>query len=114
MPSPLNVVSHLARMAAAEPTRAAVHYPDSRGRYAALTFAELNADADAIAHGLESIVVRRGTRTVLMVPPSPDFFALTFALFKVAAVPVLIDPGMGVRNLGKCLADAEPHAFIGT
>ena len=48
-----------------------------------------------------------------MVPPSPDFFALTFALFKVGAVPVLIDPGMGVQNLGKCLAEAEPEAFIG-
>ena len=55
----------------------------------------------------------RGTPTALMVPPSPDFFALTFGLFKVAAVPVLIDPGMGVRNLGKCLAEAEPEAFIG-
>ena len=48
-----------------------------------------------------------------MVPPSRDFFALTFALFKIAAVPVLIDPGMGMRNLGKCLAEAEPEAFIG-
>ena len=28
-----------------------------------------------------------------MVPPGPEFFALTFALFKVGAVPVLIDPG---------------------
>ena len=34
-------------------------------------------------------------------PPWLDFFALTFALFKVGAVPVLIDPGMGVRNLGR-------------
>jgi len=112
-PSPLNVASHLARMAAAEPTRAAVHYPTGRGRYASVTFAELNADADAIAHGLDAAGVRRGTRTVLMVPPSPDFFALTFALFKVAAVPVLVDPGMGLWNLGRCLADAEPEAFVG-
>ena len=57
--------------------------------------------------------VTRGTRTVLMVPPSLDFFALTFALFKAAAVPVLIDPGMGAKNLGPCLADAEPEAFVG-
>ena len=28
-------------------------------------------------------------------------------------MPVLIDPGMGVRNLGRCLAEAEPEAFIG-
>jgi acyl-CoA synthetase (AMP-forming)/AMP-acid ligase II len=118
-PPPVNVVSHLVRMAAAEPDRPALHHPH-RGvspagptPYTTLTFRELNADSDAIAHGLESVGIRRGTRTALIVPPSPDFFALTFALFKVAAVPVLIDPGMGVRNLGTCLAEAEPEAFIG-
>src|SRR5947208_10769478 len=52
-------------------------------------------------------------RTVLMVTPSLDFFALTFALFKAGAVPVLVDPGIGVKNLGQCLAEAEPEAFIG-
>jgi acyl-CoA synthetase (AMP-forming)/AMP-acid ligase II len=52
-------------------------------------------------------------RTVVMVPPSLEFFALTFALFKVGAVPVLIDPGMGVKNLGRCIAEAAPAAFLG-
>ena len=113
MSSPLNVAAHLARMAAAEPSRVAVHYPSSREAFAALTFAELNADADAIAHGLAAAGVTRGTRTAIMVPPGPNFFALTFALFKIAAVPVLIDPGMGVKNLGTCLAEAEPAAFVG-
>lgn len=117
--NPLNVAAHLARMAAAEPDRAALHYPQ-RGvnpggpsEHLTLTFAHLNADADALAHGLTAAGITRGTRTVLMVPPSPDFFALTFALFKIAAVPVLIDPGMGIKNLGTCLAEAEPETFIG-
>ena len=35
-----------------------------------------------------------------MVPPCPEFFALTFALFRVAAVPVLVDPGMGREIMG--------------
>jgi acyl-CoA synthetase (AMP-forming)/AMP-acid ligase II len=48
-----------------------------------------------------------------MVPPGLDFFALTFALFKIGAVPVLIDPGIGARGLGKGLAEAGPQAFIG-
>ncbi|WP_439621222.1 fatty acid CoA ligase family protein [Gemmata sp.] len=115
----LNVASHLARMAADHPAQVAVHFPrrgvkpEGASEHVAVTFAELNADADAIAHGLVDAGIVRGTRTALMVPPSPDFFALTFALFKVAAVPVLIDPGMGVRNLGRCLADAEPEAFVG-
>jgi acyl-CoA synthetase (AMP-forming)/AMP-acid ligase II len=57
--------------------------------------------------------IGRGTRTVLMVPPSLEFYALTFALFKAGAVVVLIDPGMGIKNLGVCLHEAEPEAFIG-
>lgn len=118
-PASVNVASHLARMAATEPDRAAIHYPprgvDPQGttEHLTRTFAQLHADSDAIAHGLTAAGITRGTRTVLMVPPSPDFFALTFALFKLAAVPVLIDPGMGVKNLGRCLAEAEPEAFIG-
>src|SRR5262249_50381431 len=106
-------------MAAEQPARVAVYFPrrrvkpEGQSEHLAVTFAELNADVDAIAHGLAATGITRGTRTALMVPPSPDFFALTFALFKVAAVPVLIDPGMGVRNLGRCLADAKPEAFVG-
>jgi acyl-CoA synthetase (AMP-forming)/AMP-acid ligase II len=117
--SPLNVASHLARMAAEHPNRVAIHVPHGRVKpdgptpHLAVTFSELNADSDAVAHGLHAAGIVRGTRTALMVPPSPDFFALTFALLKVGAVPVLIDPGMGVKNLGKCLAEAEPVAFIG-
>ena len=49
----------------------------------------------------------------LMVKPSLDFFTLTFALFKCGAVPVVVDPGMGLKNLGVCLAEAKPEAFIG-
>lgn len=108
----VNVSSHLATLAAADPDRVAVHVPHARGR-TALTFRELHADSDAIAHGLTAAGIARGTRTALMVPPSLDFFSLTFALFKLAAVPVLIDPGMGVKNLGTCLAEAAPEAFIG-
>src|SRR3954463_14410499 len=99
-------------MAAEEPDRPAVHFPIGSVRHngpsphRTLTFAELNAKADAYATGLESLGITRGVRTALMVPPGEEFFALTFALFKVAAVPVLIDPGMGIRNLGKCLGEA--------
>ena len=35
-------------------------------------------------------------------PAGLDFFSLVFALFKAGVVPVLIDPGIGLRNLGRC------------
>ncbi len=106
----VNVAGHLARMAAADPDRPAIHFP--RGG-TAVTFRQLHEHTDALAAGLNAVGVGRGTRVALMVPPSPDFFALTFALLKAAAVPVLIDPGMGVKNLGVCLGEAEPEAFVG-
>lgn len=77
------------------------------------TFRELNDRSDRLACGLARVGLTRGMRTVLMVPPSEEFYALTFALFKLGAVVVLIDPGMGVKNLGVCLAEAAPEAFIG-
>src|SRR5690349_13959311 len=115
-PNPVNVAAHLSALAADEPHRAAVVLPRFRAdrvKTAQLTFAELDRLSRQLARGLHRIGIGRGVRTVLMVPPSLDFFALTFALFNVGAVPILIDPGMGVRNLGKCLAEAQPEAFIG-
>ncbi len=114
----INVAAHLPAMARSHPDRPAVIFPESRDRagrvaYTHLTFRQLDEESDRLARGLEHVGVRRGVRTVLMVTPSLDFFALTFALFKVGAVLVMVDPGMGVRNLKACLAEAEPEAFIG-
>ena len=103
-----NIATRLDAWAAAQPDAAAVVH-----RGATLTYAGLRALADRYAHRLAALGVGRGTRTVLMVKPGADFFALTFALFKLGAVPVLVDPGMGLKNLGKCLAEAAPEAFVG-
>jgi olefin beta-lactone synthetase len=115
-PLTVNVATHLAGIAAREPSRAAIVLPRlGRDRIDStqLTFAELDLISGQLARGLDQVGITRGIHTVLMVPPSFDFFCLTFALFKVGAVPVLIDPGMGIRNLGRCLAEAKPAAFIG-
>jgi len=114
-----NVAEYLVERARAEPDRAAVHVPirgvnpNGASDHRTITFSQLNADSDAIAAGLHSLGVASGMRVALMVPPSPDFFSLTFALLKANAVPVMIDPGMGLKNLGTCLAEAKPEAFIG-
>jgi olefin beta-lactone synthetase len=106
----INIAAHLPKMALQQPDTTAIIFPQDNRR---LTFRELDQLSDKIAHGLVGACVSRGVRTVLMVTPSPEFFALTFALFKVGAVPVLIDPGLGIKNLKNCLAEAKPTAFIG-
>lgn len=106
----INIASHLPEMARLQPDNPAIIFPRN-GR--SLSFRELNGLSDRVAHGLVACGIGRGARTCLMLTPGPEFFALTFALFKVGAAPVLVDPGLGVRNLKKCLAEAEPHVFIG-
>jgi len=114
----MNIASHLTAMAGSQPWRPAVVFPlarDGQGRvsYTHYTFQQLDEASGRLALGFSSLGIRRGMRVALMVPPSLDFFALTFALFKLGAVPVLIDPGIGLANLGKGLAEAAPEAFIG-
>jgi olefin beta-lactone synthetase len=106
----VNIAAHLPEMARRQPDAAAIIFPKQKRR---MSFSELDKLSDRIARGLIENGICRGVRTVLMVTPSPEFFALTFALFKIGAVPVLIDPGLGIKNLKKCFAEAEPKAFIG-
>ncbi len=117
--TPCNIAAALPDMAAREPTRIAMRCPGTRGGDGlatydvALSYAELDARSDAIAAGLARRGVTRGTRCVVMVKPSPEFFLLMFALFKAGAVPVLVDPGIDRRALRQCLDEAAPEAFIG-
>ncbi len=78
-----------------------------------LSFTELNQRADSFAHILTEGGVRPGRKVMLMVKPSADFICLTFALFKIGAPVILIDPGMGYKNLLSCIKGVAPECFIG-
>lgn len=113
-----NIASHLVQSAQKLPYKRAVVYPSGRDAanrviYAHLTFRQLDQESDCLAHGLEKAGITRGTRTILMVKPSIEFFALTFAIFKTGAVPVVVDPGMGYSRMLQCLQESRPEAFVG-
>ena len=114
----VNVASHLKRIAKIDPYKKAVVYPagrDNHGRvtYSHLTFLRLDRESDCLAHGFEKAGITRGVRTILMVKPGLEFFMIIFALFKTGAVPVVVDPGMGMRRMVDCFKQGRPHAFIG-
>lgn len=119
MTPPCNIAATLPELARTQPQQIAIRCPGRRGadglaRYdLTLTYAELDQRSDAIAAGLARYGIGRGTRTVVMVRPSREFFLLMFALFKAGAVPVLVDPGIDRRALRQCLDEAQPQAFIG-
>ncbi len=78
-----------------------------------LSFSEIHKSSDNLAHYLIEKGVKVGDKVMLMVKPSTDFICLTFALFKIGAPVILIDPGMGYSNLLKCIAGVQPKVFIG-
>jgi olefin beta-lactone synthetase len=113
-----NIASHLPFMANKQPQTYAVVVQSknklSKVSYqSSYTYKQLDEISDLVANGLKAYGIKKGTRTVLMVKPGLDFFALAFALLKLEAILVMVDPGMGIKNLRKCLDEAEPEAFIG-
>ncbi len=113
-----NIAFQLEEMAKKYPQKRAVVFPFSRDKrgnvaYTHLTFSELSALSSEYAAGFDRYGITRGVKTLVMLRPSLDFFAVVFALFKVGAVPVLIDPGMGVDRLLHCIESVKPEAMIG-
>ncbi|MCU1128834.1 AMP-binding protein [Stenotrophomonas maltophilia] len=120
MNRPCNIAARLPELARERPDQIAIRCPGRRGAGngmaaydVTLDYRQLDARSDAMATGLAGYGIGRGVRTVVMVRPSPEFFLLMFALFKLGAVPVLVDPGIDKRALKQCLDEAQPEAFIG-
>ncbi len=80
--------------------------------YQTITFRELDRDTDRIARELLATGFKPGMKLALMVRQGIDFIALVFALYKMGAILVLIDPGMGIARMLKCLREANPDGFI--
>lgn len=93
----------------AAPDRAALITPDTT-----TSFATLTARVSAMATGLRMLGVADGVRTVLLVPPGDDFVVCTFALLAAGAVPVLVDPGIGVARIRRALAAVDAGAVVGS
>lgn len=117
-----NIARYLSLMAASQPDRAALKIP--RGRrpgadggqrinYVALSFAELDAEVAAWSARLTSAGIRRGDRTLLMVRQGLPLIASAFALFRLGAVPVIVDPGMGLKSFLACVERSRPRALVG-
>lgn len=105
-------VSLAARQA---PDQIAVAEPigNSPRDFRTLSFAELDRYSSQIALAIRSSGILPGTRLSLMVPPGIDFVACVFGLLKAETQLILIDPGMGRRNLLECLAAADPQGLVG-
>ncbi|MEZ0216865.1 MAG: fatty acid CoA ligase family protein [Rariglobus sp.] len=117
-PDNVNIARHLAAMAASQPHTAALKIPRGRTRsgdidYLTLSFAELAAEVSAWRAQLTDRGIVRGDRVLVMVKPGLPLIAAAFALFAHGAVPVVIDPGMGLKSFLACVARSRPRSLLG-
>ncbi|MEV7090460.1 AMP-binding protein [Streptomyces sp. NPDC093085] len=114
---PADILERHARTFPAKPAIIVPGTPDgaggSGGPRSVLTYGELQDQVERLAAGFHRIGITRHTRTILMTPPGPDLFAIAFALVRIGAVPVVVDPGMGVRRMLHCYRAVGAEAFIG-
>ncbi|MBC2596099.1 AMP-binding protein [Ruficoccus amylovorans] len=111
-----NVARYLALAAETAPDAPAVKLPHRREgelRFDAVSFGQLKACVRVAAAHLRARGIDRGTRVLLMVKPGFDLIVTVFALFKLGAVPVVIDPGMGWGHFRACVRQSKPEALVG-
>ncbi len=107
-----NISGALSEIAELYPERTGLIVKKEQG-YQSWTFADLDLITDCFAYELTDAGVTREDRIILMVKPSLEFICLTFALFRIGAIVILIDPGMGYKNLTRCITEVKPDVFIG-
>jgi olefin beta-lactone synthetase len=104
-----NIAASLAGWAKEMPDQAAIIEMRTGNQ---ITFQQLEEESNLIASGLLQYGMKKGDRILVMVPYGSEFVTLTFGLFKAGAVPVLIDPGLGKKNVLNCIKQSEPQGIV--
>jgi olefin beta-lactone synthetase len=112
----MNIARLIQQQASLHPNKPAVMMANPLGNhydYPFYTFSEFETRSQKIASKLKRMGVKEGERVVLFIKPSLDFSIIVFALFKMGVIPVMIDPGMGRKNLLNAIQEVKPQGLIG-
>ena len=106
-----NIAFSLERVAQNHPNQTAVTESHTG---TSISFQELDDESSRIASGLNQYGFKKGDRVLLFIPFSIKFISVAFALFKAGAIPILIDPGLGKKNILRCIKETEAQGIIAT
>lgn len=114
----VNVARFLPEVAERRPHDCAIASPlfDWRKRitgYDTVSFKELELKCGRLSRFFMQQGLRSGSRALVMVRPGVDLLLVTFTLFRLGIVPILIDPGMGLRSFLRCVGRSQPEVLIG-
>ena len=113
-----NVARHLRSATTSRPEGLATKSPigispEGKVIHEARSFLQLDQASDAAAEHFARAGLSAGDRVLLAVRPGHDLIVGMFALLKLGAVPVAIDPGMGWSVILDCVRRSRPTALVG-
>nr|WP_220139755.1 AMP-binding protein [Nocardia sp. GTS18] len=76
------------------------------------SYAELDAAADAMAHGLLALGIRPGDRVIVQLPNIPEFATALFGLLRAGIIPVLTLPAHRRAEIEHLAALSEAVAYL--
>jgi 2,3-dihydroxybenzoate-AMP ligase len=79
---------------------------------ATMTYAELDAAADRLAHGLRRLGLRRGDRVVFQLPNVVEFPAVCFGLLRLGALPIFALPPHREHEISYLARHSEAVAYL--
>lgn len=101
----MNFGIYLERAARQWPHQAAVLFRDRR-----LSYADLEARSNRLAHALRARGLKRGDRVAIVSPNRPEIVEFECALYKLGLVKVALNARLAQAELDDALANAEPVA----
>lgn len=94
------------------PNQAAI-IPAQKSQFKTRTFSELYSDTQNCAGILKKAGLRKGDKSLLFVQPGYDLVVLAFGIIHLGAIPIIIDPGMGIKSVLSCIRSTQPNFLIG-
>ncbi|TDT29126.1 alpha/beta fold hydrolase [Naumannella halotolerans] len=82
-------------------------------RPTSITFGDLAERVSAVARGLTARGVEPGDRVAVLVPPGIDLTTVVYALWRLGAVIVIADAGLGLRRMAGALRGAGVDHVVG-
>ncbi len=82
-------------------------------KYPSYTFTQLDKRINKISNRLSNLGVKPSDKVLFFVKPNLDFSAITFALFRLGATTVFIDPGMKKEYFLEAIEEVKPDVLIG-
>ena len=113
----MNVIESLGEIAQAHPKTIGLKAPyrnfGGTLNYHNKTFQQMDCEVDLWATYLMTQGFSRGQKALLMLPPGEDLLVTVFAMLRLGTIPVVIDPGMGLKNFIHCAKRTQPDLFLG-